>query len=62
MELGKSYWLAMQYENGLAQTTVCKEIVPIETTSLTEFNGDDKATIGDPRCFIVSAAHGKMIP
>lgn len=53
----KSYTIALQYLEGVKRT-VCVAKNPIRTYTWTELNGVKEAELGDPRCFIVSAAFG----
>ncbi len=57
----KEYVVVLQYAQGV-QRSKCLIGKPIETETLTELNDPDNkqgdAKMGDPRCFIVSAAFG----
>ncbi|MBI2602804.1 MAG: hypothetical protein HYW48_07100 [Deltaproteobacteria bacterium] len=54
------YTTVLQYEKGSTRTK-CKTEKPIETFSLAELNGGQEGKLGDPRCFVVSAAYGSSL-
>ena len=57
LDIGKPYTVVLQYERG-SKRTKCLTIEPEENFSLAEMSGEEEGTLGDPRCFIVSAAYG----
>ncbi len=59
LDVGKQYYLVAAYDQGVKRTD-CLSVVPIQTYSLAEANGEAQATPGDPRCFIVSATYGDV--
>lgn len=52
-----NYTLVMQFQEGVKRTA-CLTVQATENVSLSEFNGEKSASLGDPRCFIASAAYG----
>ena len=48
--------VAAQYKDGVQRTT-CLTVTPSENITLTELHGD-KSFLGDPRCFVATAAYG----
>ena len=57
LETDKEYRVAIQYIQGIKRSQ-CHVVVPIETVTLTELNGEPDAETSDPRCFIISATYG----
>ena len=54
----KTYTVIYQYENSTKRA--CKQVTPIETYLVSDLeNPDNPPEFGDPRCFVVSATHGK---
>ena len=48
--------MVAQYSEGV-QRTACLEVTPSDNITLTELHGDQNS-LGDPRCFIATAAYG----
>lgn len=58
LELNQEYVVFLAYRpNGLKFST-CLLATPVETTSMSEYYGEDDAKQSDPRCFIATAAYG----
>ncbi len=58
LDLDKTYTVIYQFENSTVPQ--CKQVTPMENFLVSDVqNSDDLPKAGDPRCFVVSATHGK---
>lgn len=61
LENGKAYAIAMFYQPGGLQQSICLSGTPEPNTSYSELNGEKEASLSDPKCFIATAAYGSAL-
>jgi hypothetical protein len=61
LENGKSYDVFAFFTPGGLQRSGCKVATPSANTTWSEHNGEDEATLSDPKCFIATAAYGTAL-
>ena len=57
----KPYAVVMYYGPGGLNRSSCVSATPIENHTWSEINGEDDATLSDPKCFIATAAYGSVL-
>ncbi len=61
LDNGKSYAVFAYYEPGGLNRSACVSASPQANTTYSELNGEDDATLSDPKCFIATAAYGSSL-
>ena len=61
LENGKPYAVVSFYEPGGLKRSSCVTGTPEPNTTLAELNGENPATLMDPKCFIATAAYGSPL-
>lgn len=61
LENGKNYDVFTFFTPGGLQRSRCVVATPSANTTWSEHNGEDEATLSDPKCFIATAAYGTAL-
>lgn len=61
LENGKSYSVFTFFTPGGTTRSSCQTVVPTANTTWAEHNGEEDATLSDPKCFIATAAYGTAL-